>query len=102
MYARQLWSKYTETSMKRLQVAYNNAYKFMHHIPRNVSVRPHQVNRYIKSFDTLFRNNLNGFVQQCASLCYFFMRLLQMSEVLYKSSFFHNYSMHLRDGDQLK
>ena len=41
MYACQLWSKYTLTSMKRLRAAYNNAYRIMHYIPRNVSVRPH-------------------------------------------------------------
>jgi len=32
MYARQLWSKYTKTSMKRLRAAYNNAYRIMHYI----------------------------------------------------------------------
>ena len=29
--------------VKRLRDAYNNAYRFMHYIPRNVTVRPHQV-----------------------------------------------------------
>ena len=43
MYACQLWSKYTQTSMKRLRAAYNNAYRVMHYIPRNVIVRPHLV-----------------------------------------------------------
>jgi len=31
MYACQLWSKYTQTSMKRLRAAYNNAYRIMHY-----------------------------------------------------------------------
>jgi len=38
IYACQLWSKYTQTSLKRLEVAYNNAYRIMHFVPRNVSV----------------------------------------------------------------
>ena len=38
VYACQLWSKHTQTSMKRLHAAYNNAYRIMHYIPRNVSV----------------------------------------------------------------
>jgi len=42
MYACQLWSKHTQSSMKRLRAAYNNAYRIMHHIPRNVTVRPHR------------------------------------------------------------
>ena len=45
--------------------AYNNAYRMMHDIPRNVSVRPHQVNHYARTFDALFRNYLYGFVRRC-------------------------------------
>jgi len=33
VYAWQLWSKYTQASMKRLRAAYNNAYRIMHYIP---------------------------------------------------------------------
>jgi len=62
MYACQLWSKYIQTSMKRLRVAYNNAYRNMRYIPRNVSVRPHQVSHGVKAFDALFRDYLYGFV----------------------------------------
>jgi len=61
MYACQLWSKYTQTSMKRLRAAYNNAYWIMHYIPRNVSVRPHQVSHCVTTFDAVLRNNLYRF-----------------------------------------
>ena len=50
MYACQLWSKCTQTSVKCLQVAYTNDNQIMHYIPRNVSVRPHQVNQYGRTF----------------------------------------------------
>ena len=56
MYACQLWSKYTQTSMKRLRTAYNNAYRIMHYLPRNVSVRPHQVSHCVTTFDAVLRN----------------------------------------------
>jgi len=46
MYACRLWSKHTQTNIKRSRVAHNNAYRIMHYIPRNASVRPHQVNHY--------------------------------------------------------
>ena len=36
LYACKLWSKYTQTSMKCLHAAYNNAYRIMHYILRNV------------------------------------------------------------------
>ena len=61
MYACQLWSKYTKTSVKRLRAAYRNAYRIMHYIPRNVSVRPHQVSRCVRTFDALLRNTLYRF-----------------------------------------
>jgi len=101
MYACQLWSKYMQTSMKRLRVAYNNAYWIMHYIPRNVSVRPHQVSHCVKTFDAVLRNNLYRFFMQCTSSSNFFIRSLQMSDAFYKSSFFFNYSMLLYGGDQL-
>ena len=61
MYACQLWSKYTQTSMQRLRAAYKNAYRIMHYIPRNVSVRPHQVNHCVTTIDAVLRNNLYRF-----------------------------------------
>jgi len=76
--------------MKRLRAAYNNASRIMHYIPRNVSVRPHQVSHRVMNFDALLRNNLYHFLQRCASASNFFIRSLQMSDAFYKSSFFHN------------
>ena len=67
MYACQLWSNYTQTSMKRLRAAYNNAYRIMHYIPRNVSVRPHQVSHCFRTFDAVLRNNLYRFFMRCYS-----------------------------------
>ena len=58
MHACQLWSKYTQTRTKRFRVAQNNACWITHYIPRNGSVRPHQVNHYVRTFDALFRNDL--------------------------------------------
>jgi len=102
VYASQLWSKYTQTSMKRLCAAYNNAYRIMHDIPRNVNVRPHQVNHCVRTFDALLRNNLCQFFIRCPSSSSFFVHSLQMSDAFYKFSFFINYSQHLYDGDQLQ
>ena len=100
MYSCQLWNKYTQTSMKRLRAAYNNAYRIMHYIPRNVSVRPHQVSHCVRTFDAVLRNLYRFFIQ-CASSSNFFIRSLQMSDAFYKSSFFLNYST-LVYGDQMQ
>ena len=99
MHACQLWSKYTQTSMKRLLAAYNNAYRrIMHYIPRNVSVRPHQVSHCVRTFDAVLRNNLYRFFIRCTSSSNFYIRSLQMSDTFYKSSFFLNYSTLLYGG----
>jgi len=97
MYACQLWSKYTQ---KRLRAGYNNAYRIMHKIPRNVSFRLHQVSHCVRTFDTLLRNNLYRFFIRCASSSNFFIRSLQLPDAFHKSSFFLNYSTLLYDGDQ--
>ena len=101
MYACQLWSKYTRTSMKRLRAAYNNAYRIMHYIPINVSVRPHQVSQCVTTFDAVLRNNFYRFFIRCTSSSNFFIRSLQMSDAFYKSSFFLNYSTLLY-GEQMQ
>jgi len=102
IYARQLWSKYTQTSMKRLRAAYNNAYRIMHIIPRNVSVRPHQVSHCVRTFDAVLRTNLYRCFIRCTSSSNFFIRSLQMSDAFYKSSFFLNYSTLLYGGDRMQ
>jgi len=87
MYAFQLWSKYTQTSMKRLHAAYNNAYRIMHYIPRNVSVHPQQVSHCVRAFDAVLRNNLYRFFIRFTSSSNFFIRSLQMSDAFYKQIF---------------
>jgi len=101
IYACQLWSKYKQTSMKRLRTAYNNANRIMHYIPRNVSVRPHQVTHCVRTFDAVLRKNLYRFFVRCASSSNFFIRSLRMSDAFYKSSFFLNFPTLLY-GDQMQ
>ena len=102
IYACQLRSKYTQTGMKRLHAAYYSAFRIMHYIPRNVSVRPRQVSHCVSNFDALLRNNLYRFFVRCTSSSNFFMRSLEMSDAFYKASFFFNYSTLLYDGDQMQ
>ena len=103
MYACQLWSKCTKTSMKRVRAAYNNTCRIMHHIQRNVSVRPHQVSHCVRTFDALLRNNFVSIFytmrQGCGALCFrkhgsgsgavFFMTWLRLCFVntLYSNNF---------------
>ena len=101
VYACQLRSKYTQTSMKRVRAAYNDVYRIIHYIPGNISVRPHQVSHCVRTFDAFLRNKLYRFCMRCTSSSNFFIRSLQMFDAFYKPSFFVNYST-LHDGDYLK
>ena len=65
-----------------LRAAYNNAYRIMHYIPRNASVRPHQVSHCVRTFDAVLRNNLYRFFIRSTSSSNFFIRSLQMSDAL--------------------
>jgi len=67
-----------------------------------LSVRPHQVSHFVRTFDALLRNNLYRFCIRCASSSNFFACSLQMSDAFYKSSFFLSYSTFLYDGDQMQ
>jgi len=99
MYACQLWSKYTQASMKSLRAAYNNAHRIMHYIPRNVSVRQHQVTQCVRTCDALMRNNLYQLFARCTSSSNFLNGYVQMFDAFYKSALFLNYSRLLYDGD---
>ena len=78
-----------------------NAYRIMHYIPRNISVRPHQVSHCVRTFDAVLRNNLYRFFIRCTFSSNLFIRSLQMSDAFNKSSFFLNYSTLLY-GEQMQ
>ena len=92
MYACQLWSEYTQT--KRLRAAHNNAFRIMHYMPRNVSVRPHQVSHRVTTFHALLRHNVPLF--RCASSN--FLSSLFNPDAFHKSSFFLNCVTLLHDA----
>jgi len=74
----------------------------MHYIPRNVSVRSHQVNHCVKSFDILIEKQSVSVFKRGVSSSNFSLRSLQMSDDFYKSSFFLNYLTLLYDDEQLQ
>jgi len=39
--------------VKGFRVAYSNAYRILYYIRKNVSVRPHQVTYFVRTFDAL-------------------------------------------------
>ena len=43
MYACQLWNNFLSSSLKRIRVAYNNSFRFLHGLAKYVNAREQQV-----------------------------------------------------------
>ena len=64
-YASQLWCNYSTSAIKRLKVAYNDAYRILHGMPRYHSSRESQIYYNIDSFYALQRKITYKFVERC-------------------------------------
>ena len=58
-YASHLWSKYLCSSLNHLRVAYNDSFRLIHGLKRNVSARELQVKANIPTFDALQKTYLS-------------------------------------------
>ena len=64
-YANHLWSKYLCSSLNHLRVAYNDSFRLIHGLKRNVSARELQVKANIPTFDSLHRKLIYQFMERC-------------------------------------
>ena len=64
-YASHLWSKYLCSSLNHLRVAYNDSFRLIHWLKRNVSARELQVKANIPTFDALQRKLIYRFIERC-------------------------------------
>ena len=64
-YASHLWSKYLCSSLNHLRVAYNDSFRLIHGVKRNVSARELQVKANIPTFDALQRKLIYRFMERC-------------------------------------
>ena len=60
-----LWCNYRKYNFSRLRVAYNDSYRILHHIPRCVSDRNHQVQSNIDILYALIRKHIFSFINRC-------------------------------------
>ena len=67
MYTCQLWWNFSVQSMHKLNVAYNNAFRFMHHLPTYCSASlMFAVNR-VPTCRAVIRNRIYGFMKRLVS-----------------------------------
>lgn len=86
-YACQIWTNYSNACHAKLRVAYNNAYRILHGIPKWCSVRSEQVNGGIITFEALLRFSRWAFRQRCAASENGLIRSIFDSEVLFRTKF---------------
>ena len=65
MYECQLWNYFLSSSLKRILVAYNNSFRFLHELARYVSARKQQVLNNITTFHAILRKMSCSFVYHC-------------------------------------
>lgn len=69
MYTAHLWWNYNAGSIKKLYVAYNNSFRFLHHLPRDCSASAMFADNNVKNCSAIIRN-----------LVYKFSKRLDLSE----------------------
>ena len=94
-YESHLWCNYRKYNFSRLRVAYNDSYRILHHIPRCVSARNHQVQSNIDTFDALIRKYIFSFTNRCINSQNIFIMSLMSSDLWYKSFYYQYFVLTL-------
>ena len=92
MYACQLWNNFLYSSLKKILVAYNNSFRFLHGLPRYASAREHQVLNNITTFEAILRKMSCSFVYCCYKSDNKSIFSLMTSECFINSSFYKYYN----------
>ena len=65
IYGINLWCRYPASSINRLRVAYNNAYRILFSLPRRIHINEIMVNNGISTFYSLMRKYTANFIIRC-------------------------------------
>ena len=63
IYGINLWCRYPASSINRLRVAYNNAYRILFNLPRRIHINEIMVNNGISTFYSLMRKHTANFIR---------------------------------------
>ena len=65
IYGINLWCRYPASSINRLRVAYNNAYRILFNLPRRIHINETMVSNGISNFYSLMRKRTANFIIRC-------------------------------------
>ena len=98
LYGSSLWHNYNSYSIRRLRVAYNDAFRMIHGLPRHTSASVQQIFLNVLTFDALICKSLFNFVKRCHASTNLWINALMNSDVFYESKYFHTYCNTVYDG----
>ena len=92
MYACQLWNNFLSSSLKRIRVAYNNSFRFLHELARYVNAQKQQVLNNITMFDAILRKISCSFVYRYYNSNNKLIFSSMTSEYFINSSYYKHYN----------
>ena len=91
MYTCQLWWNFSVQSMHKLNVAYNNAFRFMHHLPTYCSASLMFVVNRVPNCRAVIRNRIYGSMKRLASSSNALVLSAVTSDARYRSKIVHHW-----------
>ena len=92
MYACQIWNNFLSSSLKKIRVAYNNCFQFLHGLAMYVSAHEQQVLNNSTTFDAILRKMFCSFVYRCYKFNNKLISFLMASECFINSSYYKHYN----------
>ena len=94
-YCAHLWGNYYQFSYNKIRVAYNNAFRVLHGIPRCVSDRLHQINVNVTTFVAHIRKYLYRLCRRVELSNNAVIIAIAKSDVLFQSKFHTSFKAKL-------
>ena len=96
MYGLNLWCLYFKSCMNRIRVAYNNAYRILFNLPRQISTSTVMVRNNISTFEAIRRKSVAMFVTRCHQSGNKYIVALVRCDYFVRSQFYSTFTgLHL-------
>ena len=101
MYCSSLWCVFKKSTMKKLTVAYNNAFRIFLGLPRFCSASHMFVTRHVDNFDALIRKCIHSLLSRLQNSENEYIYCIYKSDISYKSKLFEKFKnlLYLHDDN---
>ena len=98
LYCSSLWCFFKKSSLKKLSVAYNNAFRILQHLPRWCNASTMFVTRNVQNFNSLLRKNEYSLRSRVQCSYNVYVSAIYESDIKYKSALFKRIEMLLSNN----